>query len=276
MGEIPFLKWAGGKRWLVPQVLELSPSKPTRYVEPFLGSGAVFFALEPKRALLADTNRWLIETYQAVRDAPEKVLRALSRHQRLHSKAHYYATRAAKPRSAHERAAQLIYLNRTCWNALFRVNLSGAFNVPIGTKTSVLLPTDNFEQWSRVLKRSEILVGDFELAFSKCKKGDFIFADPPYVTTHATNGFIKYNEHLFTWEDQKRLAAAAHAAAARGATVIISNSDHQSVRALYRPYGAKFKTLARPSVIAAKSEHRRAVREILISLSPRPEANDRG
>ena len=100
MGETPFLKWAGGKRWLVPQILELTPSKPSRYVEPFLGSGAVFFALEPESALLADTNRWLIETYWAVRDEPEKILRALSRHQRLHSKSHYYATRAARPRSS--------------------------------------------------------------------------------------------------------------------------------------------------------------------------------
>jgi DNA adenine methylase len=274
MGEMPFLKWAGGKRWLVPKILELTPTDPKRYVEPFLGSGAVFFALEPKRALLADTNRWLIETYWAVRDVPEKVFRVLSRHQRLHSKPYYYSIRAAKPRSTHERAAQLIYLNRTCWNALFRVNLAGAFNVPIGTKSSVLLPSDNFERWSQTLKRSVIIAGDFELALSKCGRGDFVFADPPYVTTHSNNGFIKYNEQLFTWEDQQRLAAAAAAAAARGATVLVSNSDHKSIRGLYKPLGAKFRILARPSVIAAKSEHRRSVREILIILNDTSEVSD--
>jgi DNA adenine methylase len=267
MGGAPFLKWAGGKRWLVPQIIELISPLPKRYIEPFLGSGAVFFALEPRRALLADTNQWLIETYCAVRDVPEKVLSALSRHQRLHSKTHYYDTRAARPRSAHGRAAQLIYLNRTCWNALFRVNRSGVFNVPKGTKNSVLLPTDNFANWSRALKRSRIVVGDFERALSRCGAGDFVFADPPYVTTHVTNGFIKYNEELFTWKDQQRLALAAHAAAVRGATVVVTNSAHKSVRDLYRPYQAKLKILDRRSIIAAKSEHRRSVREMLIILN---------
>ncbi len=231
---------------------------PRRYIEPFLGSGAVFFALEPERALLADTNQWLIETYWAVRDVPEKVLSALSRHQRLHSESHYYSTRAARPRSLHGRAAQFIYLNWTCWNALFRVNKAGSFNVPKGTKNSVFLPTDNFADWSRALKRSKIVVGDFELVLSGCGVGDFVFADPPYVTTHANNGFIKYNEQLFTWKDQQRLAAAANAAATRGATVVISNSDHKSVRELYGPYKAKFRTFARASILAAKSEHKMA------------------
>src|SRR4051794_26706069 len=108
MGAEPFLKWAGGKRWLVPEILELNFPTPERYGDPFLGSGPIFFALEPKRAVLADSNEWLIETYRAVRDTPDKVFTALARHQRLHSKDHYYKVRSARPRSSHGRAAQLI------------------------------------------------------------------------------------------------------------------------------------------------------------------------
>jgi DNA adenine methylase len=138
----------------------------------------------------------------------------------------------------------------------------------------VLLPSDNFAKWSSALKRSKIVVGDFELALSGCGTGDFVFADPPYVTTHANNGFIKYNEELFTWKDQQRLAAAANAAAIRGATVVVSNSDHKSVREIYKPYQAKFRVLARPSIIAAKSEYRRPVREMLIILNSPPGVSD--
>lgn len=269
VGVTPFLKWAGGKRWIFQHLSEALPSKFGRYIEPFVGSGAVFFALEPTRALLADSNGWLIETYQALKETPQKVKAALARHARNHCNQYYYAVRSSAPRVPHQRAANLIYLNRTCWNALFRVNRQGASNVPRGTKNSVLLPTDDFSGWSSALTKCELRVQDFEATIAAAKRGDVVYADPPYVTTHVTNGFIKYNEKLFTWEDQVRLSVAASAAASRGATVIISNSAHKSIRALYKPHNAELKLLRRSSVIAASSEARRYTSELLIVLRPR-------
>src|SRR5687767_14662404 len=142
----PFLKWAGGKRWLIERFPDFFAVKHTRYIEPFLGSGAVFFRTRPNRALLSDRNHNLIETYEALRDEPDVVRQLLCRHDRQHSVEHYYKVRDQRLRSRAARAAQLIYLNRTCWNGLYRVNRQGRFNVPIGTKTRVVLETDNFKE----------------------------------------------------------------------------------------------------------------------------------
>jgi DNA adenine methylase len=132
---LPFLKWPGGKRWFVTHYADLIPRAFGRYVEPFLGSGAVFFHLKPKKALLADSNSELIETYKAVKHDPDSVLAHLRRHHRDHCHEHYYQVRDAMPRTPTTRAARFIYLNRTCFNGIYRVNLDGTFNVPIGTKT---------------------------------------------------------------------------------------------------------------------------------------------
>src|ERR1700737_297802 len=126
----PFLKWAGGKRWLVKKHLSIFPVRYNRFIEPFLGSGAVFFALRPKGAILGDTNGQLIETYAALQMDWQRVVRSLELHAELHSVGHYYKIRARIPPSIFARAARFIYLNRTCWNGLYRVNMSGKFNVP--------------------------------------------------------------------------------------------------------------------------------------------------
>lgn len=270
----PFLKWAGGKRWLVPHLRKLLPVVFNKYVEPFVGSGAVFFAIEPSRALLADSNEWLIETYRALRDKPELVRAALVRHQRAHSDEHYYRVRSSRPKSPYQRAANLIYLNRTCWNALFRVNKAGVFNVPKGTKNRVILPNDDFEFWHSALSKCEIKAQDFEQTINDSKEGDLIYADPPYVTTHILNGFIKYNERLFNWDDQIRLSKAAERAVRRGATVIVSNSAHRSIRDLYNSMEAEFHVLTRSSVIAASSSARSTTKELLVVLRPERTTND--
>ena len=140
----PFLKWAGGKRWLAEHVLNLIPDDFSTYYEPFLGSGAIFFSLQPKAAVLSDLNADLINAYSSIRDYADKVNTVLRHHHRQHSKDYYYEVRAKTLRAQHTRAAQFIYLNRTCWNGLYRVNLGGTFNVPIGTKTNVILDTDDF------------------------------------------------------------------------------------------------------------------------------------
>lgn len=260
---VPFLKWAGGKRWLVDRCGDLFPQKFNRYIEPFLGGGAVFFWLKPKKAIISDTNASLIHTYCAIRDDWEAVRSALSRHHKKHSENHYYEERSRKRRSVAEKAAQFIYLNRSCWNGLYRVNLSGMFNVPIGTKNKILMETDNFSEISGMLKDVKISCSDFVDTIKEAKDGDFLYIDPPYTVNHNFNGFLKYNEKIFNWKDQVRLRDSVALAIARGAKVIVSNADHKSVRDLYAGIGIH-KSVDRVSVIAGNPKKRGAVRELLV------------
>ena len=260
---IPFLKWAGGKRWFVEGHQHLFPHSYGTYIEPFLGGGAVFFRLQPQKAILADSNAELVEVYQAVRDNWPSLEKLLSGHQAQHSKDYYYRIRAAKMDCPVKRAAQFIYLNRTCWNGLYRVNLKGQFNVPIGTKTNVVLDTDDFESMSESLKNVEILASDFETIMDRSSQGDFIFLDPPYTVKHNHNGFIKYNESLFSWNDQIRLRDATIRAVERGAQVLLTNASHDCIRNLYQGIGQLI-TVTRPSVISGKKEGRGAYDEMVI------------
>lgn len=262
---LPFLKWAGGKRWLTDQYPEIFLAKHDRYVEPFLGGGAVFFATRPLNAQLSDTNRDLIECYEVVRNDPEGLVRELVKHQEKHCKDYYYSVRSAGAEGRIERAARFIYLNRTCFNGLYRVNLLGAFNVPIGTKTAVLLPTDDFIAASRSLQSARLSVEDFEAAVLRCGAGDFVYLDPPYTANHNNNGFLKYNEKIFSWADQIRLKTVALSAARNGAKVVISNAAHSSVVELYKGAG-EIITVSRPSVLAADRSKRGAVQEILVVM----------
>lgn len=231
---IPFLKWAGGKRWLLPLATAMRDASIATYIEPFLGSGAMYFGLKPSKAILSDRNQELIETYQAIADDWRAVFSHLRRHDRSHSTSYYYAVRNQRLRSAATRAARFIYLNRTCWNGLYRVNRQGVFNTPIGTKTSALLESDDFGTVARLLKQAILVATDFETQVDKANKGDLVFADPPYTVRHQYNGFVKYNEQLFSWNDQERLHCALLRAKRRGATVICTNADHSSVRQLYQ------------------------------------------
>lgn len=260
---LPFLKWAGGKRWLVANHLDLFPKNYNRYIEPFLGSGAAFFRMAPRKAILADTNVELIETYKAIRDDWRKVEVALRRHHRSHSPAFYYQERGRRRRSAAEKAAQFIYLNRTCWNGLYRVNLRGEFNVPIGTKTSVVLDTDDFESTSALLRRAKLIASDFEKTIALAEEGDFLFVDPPYTANHNLNGFLKYNEKIFSWADQLRLKACLVDAAARGANILLTNANHRTVRKLYADFGTPI-TISRASVLAGDPTYRGRASELVV------------
>ena len=260
---IPFLKWAGGKRWLTYGYPELFPDKYERYYEPFLGSGAAFFSLRPKNATLADINRELIDCYVAVRDEWSKVQNHLANHHKAHSKEHYYKIRQLMPADLAEKAARFIYLNRTCWNALYRVNLQGVFNVPMGTKANVVLDTDNFEQVSKLLKGVTITNLDFEEIVNQAQKGDLIFADPPYTVKHNFNGFVKYNEKIFHWDDQVRLSECLIKASDRGCLVFLTNANHPSIISLYEN-DFHLTPLKRRSVIAASSNNRGMYDELVI------------
>jgi DNA adenine methylase len=259
----PFLKWAGGKRWLASSHNRLLPTSFNKYYEPFLGSAAIFFSLQPDKAVLADVNKELIDCYIALRDDWVTVEEHLKIHHVSHSHDYYYQVRAEKPRCLAKRAARFIYLNRTCWNGLYRVNLGGQFNVPKGTKTNVLLGTDNFQSVSQLLQNIELLNADFEVSLSKAKKGDFIFVDPPYTVKHNFNGFVKYNETMFRWDDQRRLSECLIKASKKGCQILITNANHPSIIELYK-HDFELIQLTRPSVIAASSLNRGMYEELAI------------
>jgi DNA adenine methylase len=260
----PFLKWAGGKRWFIHRYAHLLPKKFNRYIEPFLGAGSVFFYLEPRKAILGDMNPDLIAAYKGIKRDWRRLQRLLGHHQRKHSNSYYYEIREEVPDDPLERAARLIYLNRTCFNGIYRVNLNGEFNVPRGTKDEVLFPDDDFEKTARILRRARIKHGDFEKLIELAEEGDLIFADPPYTVRHNINGFIKYNEKLFSWADQERLAKALKRAKVRGAKIVATNANHESVRDLYQGKGFKLVDVARFSPISADSSNRKLFDELVI------------
>ncbi len=259
----PFLKWAGGKRWLVAQHLSIFPSSYNRYIEPFLGSGAVFFNLCPKSSILSDINNDLIDTYRAIQIDWKKVFSTLKKHHKNHCKEYYYKVRSIKPKTIYDRAARFIYLNRTCWNGLYRVNLKGEFNVPIGTKTDVIMKTDDFAKVSELLKNVKLKNLDFEHVVNEAKAGDLLFIDPPYTVRHYHNGFIKYNEKLFSWNDQERLSECLKRAKKRGASIVLTNASHSSIKKLYED-SFILETVKRSSIIAANPSNRKQSKELVI------------
>lgn len=264
MQQKPFLKWAGGKRWLADAADLEWPAYSGRYIEPFLGGGAIFFALAPASAILSDANERLIDAYCAIRDDWRTIKRLLGKHHKHHSRDYYYAERSRIGGTPAARAARFVYLNRACWNGLYRVNRRGEFNVPIGTKDWVLSDSDDFQGISAALQVAELHACDFEESIDQAVKGDLIFADPPYTVAHNFNGFVKYNETMFSWSDQLRLAAALRRASARGAFIITTNADHSSVRELYNGFGT-LRSIERSSIISGKAEGRQITSELLIS-----------
>lgn len=259
----PFLRWPGGKRWFACHHLNLIPSGD-RYIEPFLGSASVFFRVGPKRALLTDCNQDLIACYRALKADWRPIVRLLKRHHRQHSASYYYEMRSAKPRTESGRAAQFIYLNRTCFNGIYRVNAQGVFNTPVGSSKNVMLPEDDFEAVAEALKRASIKACDFEDSIDEASRGDVIFADPPYTVRHNTNAFIEYNESLFSWYDQQRLALALRRAKRRGAKIVTTNADHPSVRELYEGHFQLYR-VSRFSSIAANTKNRSKFTELVIT-----------
>ena len=264
IGRAPFLKWPGGKRWLAPKIKQRIGKIDGTYYEPFLGSAAVFFAMAPENAVLADVNEDLIELYEAMRDSPALLHERLSVHHAKHDTDYYYETRAACPSDAIDRAARMLYLNRTCFNGIWRVNRQGEFNVPVGTKTNVVFDDESFSEIAEALEGTALLVQDFEQTIEMAGKGDVVYADPPYTVAHNENGFLKYNDKIFSWSDQIRLRNALRAALQRGARVLVSNANHNSIQKLYRLFGSRDVVL-RHSVIAGAREKRAPTSELLIS-----------
>jgi len=261
----PFLKWAGGKRWLVATHPEILPAKPRRLIEPFLGGAAVFFHLSPSQAVLSDTNAALIACYEAIHDDWRAVQTHLHYFAKKHSDEYYYVARGTRYRNRFQEAARFIYLNRTCFNGIYRENLRGEFNVPRGSKNSIMFDTDDFSLVSRHLNIAEIRCCDFEETINQAGSDDFIFADPPYTVRHNNNGFIKYNQKIFCWNDQIRLFNSVKAAAFRGAKCLVMNADHSSIRKLYEGLGV-VRRLSRSSVVGASAQSRGRYSEAAIII----------
>ncbi len=257
-GNLPLLKWPGGKRFLVKHILPLVPRHYNGYFEPFVGSGALFFALKPKRSILADVSADLINCYIQVRDRPDEVIAHLGTMK--NSAADYYQVRKSKPPDAISQAARLIYLTTLSFNGIHRVNTRGEFNVPYGHKTHLNV-CDPFKIYtaSAALASSHLLHEDFDASLANATEGDLVYLDPPYTVAHGNNGFLKYNATIFSWADQRRLASVAHQLANRGCHVLVSNADHPSIEELYSDF--RVKRIARASVIAASAGHRRGVTE---------------
>lgn len=263
---VPFLKWAGGKRWLIPNIDLPNIGQHKKYIEPFLGGGALFFSLLPKVSILSDKNKDLVETYEVVKAEPGKIASRLNRHQKLHSHEYFYQVRKEVPKNRVDRAARFIYLNRTCWNGLYRVNMRGEFNVPIGTKTSVNLDTDDWHAVASSLSCAQIISQDFQESIEMAEKGDLIFADPPYTVKHNNNGFIKYNESIFSWQDQIRLRDCLKMAAKRGVIVMLTNAAHDSIADIYRE-GFDVSVLERASVLSGVAAARGRYQELFITAN---------
>jgi len=264
----PFLKWAGGKRWLIPSLIDKLPSFQT-YYEPFLGSAGLFFAIAPKHAVLSDSNPELINCYRCIRDHCEDVIRILRRLKRDTKTYYRIRDKLYSKTDKFHRAAYFIYLNKTCWNGLYRVNLQGRFNVPAGRIDPSVEVFDESQLLvaSRMLKRAKLKCCDFEKAVKEAKANDLVYFDPPYITTHLNNGFIKYNSKLFHHSDDLRLARTAHKLANNHSAVIVSNASHPLISQQYD--GPFYKTeIKRKSAIAADPSRRCKFTELLITTFP--------
>jgi DNA adenine methylase len=274
MSAKPFLKWPGGKRHLLPEILPRLPKKIKTYYEPFIGGGAVFFALANERrfgdAVLGDTNIDLVNVYCVVASGDrEKLIATLFAESLRHSEINYYRVRAQLPStlSRIERASRFIYLNRTCFNGLYRVNKSGQFNVPFGAyKNPTICDGDNLRAVSKLLREAHVEAGvcDFEHVVQTAKKGDAVYFDPPYVPVSATSNFTAYGKDGFGKEDQIRLRDVASHLDVRGVHVLLSNSDTPFVRELYKR-DFKIEKVEAPRRINSKGGKRGNVGELLIS-----------
>ncbi len=265
----PFLKWAGGKTQLLSQLAQFYPPRGTveRYVEPFLGSGAVYFhfkaMVEPKRALLWDNNRELVDTFQAVQSSVDQVIKLLRKYQKQHSKDFFLAMREKMPTSLPSKAARLIYLNKTCFNGLYRVNSRGIFNVPFGRYTNPgIFNEDWLRRASDELANAKIETRDFRLLELHAKKNDFVYFDPPYHPRSSTSYFTSYTRESFGEADQRELAEVYRALDKKGCLLMLSNSDTPLIRELYRDFCIREVSARRN--INSRAERRGPICELVV------------
>ena len=265
----PFVRWAGGKTWLIPHMPNiLGDVQIEHYHEPFLGGAAVFFSMEhQKKAYLSDANPQLINAYTQVRDNPEGVIELFQ--QMRNTKDDYYRIRGEiTAANTAENAARFIYLNQTSYNGLYRVNRQGQYNVPYGFRETWTYDMDRIRQASAKLQNTRLEVGDFEAHKYRIKPNDLVFLDPPYTVSHNNNGFIQYNQHLFSLDDQYRLKRFIEYIKRKNAYYILTNAAHETVRGIFLTEGDRIIELQRNSLIGGKKAVRAAISEYIFTNIP--------
>lgn len=264
----PLLRWAGGKQQIARKLVEFVPAdiNERMYREPFLGAGALFFFIQPSRAALSDLNPDLISTYKSVESDAALVARYLRAHATNDSSDYYYQIRDQfnfAPHISAAQAARFIYLNRTCFNGIYRVNLEGGFNVPYGKKDSPIFPgIQHITAAGRALSRARLVHADFETALADAQKGDFVYLDPPYPALNGTSYFAHYTTDRFDRGDQKRLAGLAKDLDNSGCQLLLSNANTRWIRDLYR--GFNLRSVGVPRYITSKNK-KHEVSELVIT-----------
>jgi DNA adenine methylase len=267
-----FLKWAGGKLQLIEQFENLFPSDFRNYYEPFIGSGAVFFYLKsksrPNKVILSDTNEELINCFTVVRDKPSELIEVLLNHRKRHSKQYYYEVRDLESirLDSVSRAARMIYLNKTCFNGLYRVNSKGEFNVPFGDyKNPSIFDRNTLYRASQMLQDADLRVMTFDKVLDFARKDDFVYFDPPYIPLSKTSSFTRYSKSDFSIKEQNQLSEVFRALDSGGCFVMLSNSDHSLTRELYRDYDKNIVVVRAKRKINSVGSKRGAINEIVVT-----------
>lgn len=265
----PFLKWAGGKGQLLDQFEKYFPKSFNTYIELFLGSGAVFLHLYSTRptfhGILGDNSEELINCWKVVKNNPKELIKLLKEHRERHDKGYYYHIRAlmSSNLSSLERAARLIYLNKTCYNGLYRVNSKGQFNVPIGSyKNPSIFEEENIYAVNQALQNVQLRLWNFEECLNWAKAGDFIYFDPPYYPISETSSFTGYTADSFSAEDQKKLAEVYRELSKKRCLLMLSNSDCDFIRELYGDF--RIETVFAKRAINSKADRRGTITEVVV------------
>ncbi|MBN3881621.1 MAG: DNA adenine methylase [Nostoc sp.] len=263
----PFLKWAGGKSRLIQQYIPYFPKSYKNYYEPFLGGGAVFFYLQPSAAILTDINAELINTYCCVRDHVEELISLLKEHKNRHDKDYYYSVRDNHDGTEIEKAARLIYLNKTCFNGLYRVNSQGKFNVPLGRYENPNICHENLLRVaSEALSHAKIKQADFtEVLNHATSSDDFVFFDPPYHPISGTSYFTAYSQNCFSKKDQELLRDTCAELASRGVKVMVCNSDSEFIKHIYSDINFETSKIKAARSINSNIKNRGLIDELLIT-----------
>jgi len=269
----PFVKWAGGKRQLMSELKKNFPTKFGTYLEPFLGGGAVMFDLLAKQPNLkcnaSDLNSDLVLAYVTIRDRLEKLIESLEDHSKNYHKdstGYYYEVRNQEPKNQIEKVSRLLFLNKTCFNGLYRVNSKGKFNVPLGRYTNPnIVNKENLQAVSKILQSEKIKIScrDFSSIIKDAKKEDFVYFDPPYQPVSDTANFTSYTHRDFTEDDLERLADLANRLNSKGCNVMLSNSNSKTVKKLFSS-GWKIKEIKANRAINSNSQKRTGHKEIII------------
>ena len=263
----PFLRWAGGKTWLTKHVENYLPNEFNNYYEPFVGGGSIFFYLKSKgyiknKAFLSDSNSELINTYKVLKNKHNELFLLLKN--QFDSEEEYYRMRNAEFSDPVEKAAQFMYLNKTSFNGIYRVNRNGKYNVPYGKRNlEKLYNFDHLLNVSKALKNTYLSTQDFKNRLKKINENDFVFIDPPYTVAHENNGFIQYNQSIFSWNNQKQLSKLTNDLDLKGVFFLVTNAYHDSIKEIYLT-GTKEK-LSRASTIGGIGATRTKYREIIIT-----------